>query len=534
MKIAFLVDSCSISKYYSNLINDLIGDGINILIIENQIPTKKNFQRKTFRNLFNKALLKFIYTIESKRLIRTVYNDHYANIDIQNLEADFIKVNPIISETGQVYSYSSNDLNEIANHNIDLIIRTGKGILRGGILSISKYGVFSLHCGDNNTKRGRPAGFWEVFEKCSKTGFIIQKLNDNLDAGEIYISGNFPTQSYWQLNYAATKTRAMHYFKKLIIDIKNNNYEKQENPISLYGNRLYKMPNNWDLILYIHQTILSKLLNKILNLFMKDPNGWSIGYSRGGWREIAFYKAKTLKNPCGKYLADPFLLMNADDCYCLVEEYDKKKKKGSIGLLQLVSNHFIYLEKVLEEDFHLSFPYVFTYNSKIYMVPESAQANQIRIYECTKFPNNWELKVIAMDSVSAADTIIFEYDSLWWLLTSINPIGGEHCSELSLFYADNPLTNHWTECKTNPVYIDPEKGRNGGFLYGENKLFRVAQKQGFLDYGKSISIYKVEELNTRYFKEKLMIDVSINFDKKIKKIHHLSSTPDITVFDFHQ
>ena len=59
------------------------------------------------------------------------------------------------------------------------------GILKGKILETSKFGVISYHHGDNDFYRGVPAGFWEVYNKDPITGFIIQKLNNELDNGEI-------------------------------------------------------------------------------------------------------------------------------------------------------------------------------------------------------------------------------------------------------------------------------------------------------------------------------------------------------------
>ena len=54
---------------------------------------------------------------------------------------------------------------------------------------------------------------------------------------------------------------------------------------------------------------------------------------------------------------------------------------------------------MIEEDFHLSFPYIFEHKKNIYMIPESAQNQDIRLYKCTNFPYSWQLeKVLIKDN----------------------------------------------------------------------------------------------------------------------------------------
>ena len=72
---------------------------------------------------------------------------------------------------------------KIKLYKTDVLIRLGFRILRGKILNISKYGVWSYHHGDNNTNRGGPAGVWEVLEKNHETGVVLQILNEDLDGG---------------------------------------------------------------------------------------------------------------------------------------------------------------------------------------------------------------------------------------------------------------------------------------------------------------------------------------------------------------
>ena len=51
-------------------------------------------------------------------------------------------------------------------------------------------GIISFHHGDNNINRGGPAGFWEVFNEEPSTGFIIQRLTEELDGGDVIFKAN--------------------------------------------------------------------------------------------------------------------------------------------------------------------------------------------------------------------------------------------------------------------------------------------------------------------------------------------------------
>ena len=68
--------------------------------------------------------------------------------------------------------------------------------------------------------------------------------------------------------------------------------------------------------------------------------------------------------------------------------------------------NYDYLGKVLEKDYHLSYPFVFEFENNFYMVPETESNNNIELYKCTDFPRKWEYHGEIMNNVSAVDTTI--------------------------------------------------------------------------------------------------------------------------------
>jgi hypothetical protein len=248
---------------------------------------------------------------------------------------------------------------------------------------------------------------------------------------------------------------------------------------------------------------------------------------------MVMHKATKIANPKGRYLADPFVYSREGKDYCFVEDFNVSKAHGSISVFDLTNDEASFIGYALCEPFHLSFPYLFEYNEQLYMVPETSQNADIRIYRCIDFPLKWELAGVAMKNVSAADSMIFKRGDLWWLFTNINPMGGrDHSSELMIFYADDPLSSEWRPHEENPVYIDPSVARNGGLLYDNDRVFRTAQVTGFSQYGAKSKLFEIRKLTPNEFEETLVSEIEPDFFDGLLGTHHLHSNGTITAFDF--
>ena len=68
--------------------------------------------------------------------------------------------------------------------------------MRGEILSIARYGVWSFHHADEEKYRGSPAGFWEIYHGDPVTGAILQRLTERLDGGIVLRRGYLKTVDY--------------------------------------------------------------------------------------------------------------------------------------------------------------------------------------------------------------------------------------------------------------------------------------------------------------------------------------------------
>ena len=150
-----------------------------------------------------------------------------------------------------------------------------------------------------------------------------------------------------------------------------------------------------------------------------------------------------------------------------VEDYSLKKNKGRISAIELHDNQYKFLGIVLEENFHMSYPYVFKEDNNVYMIPETHAIGEIRLYKSTKFPERWRLEKILKQNVSAVDTAVFKKKENWFMLTNVCSSGiNEHNSELHIFFSKNLISEEWLPIESgNPVIFDSQRARNGGFCF---------------------------------------------------------------------
>jgi hypothetical protein len=126
-------------------------------------------------------------------------NKHYtADCDQQlSLSDELINIDMIycrINKKGKYSQYFTEpDLDKIKSYNLDMILRFGFNIIRGEILNIPTYGVWSFHHGDYLKYRGGPPGFWEIYNEDPWSGAILQKLTDKLDDGIVLYKSQFKT-----------------------------------------------------------------------------------------------------------------------------------------------------------------------------------------------------------------------------------------------------------------------------------------------------------------------------------------------------
>ena len=520
IKIGFITNNNQVDKYTYQIAEWVKSNNRKFYFTHYiSIPIeKKNYLNK---KILKKILFRLIIFFENLILkYKKKHKDHLKKYNLKNIvqkevKVQFIKKNIINEE----------DIKKIQNEKFDILIRSCANILNKDILKTPKYGVLSFHHGEYGKFRGSPAGFWEVFFKEKKTGFMIQIINQSLDYGKIILEGFFQTKSFFLLNQAELYEKSNFYFKKILLDL----YDKRELRFikkNIEG-KIFEIPKILNQVKYVFQTLKTLVKKKIYNNY---------NFKLALFNTKKINSPTILKNNTKNFLADPFLVKYKNQTFCYAEEYDYFRKRGHIICINL-NKKKKKKNIILKEKFHLSFPYVFKYKNKFFMCPDTSEISEIRLYECVDFPLKWKFYKTIRKNINSVDSIIFKNKNLWWLFTNIDRSNtGDFSHDLSIFYSNSgPLTDKWKSHLLNPIKINSAESRNAGIIIEKNEIIRVSQVQGFDNYGENLNFHKIKALTTSQYAEEILITKQFT---KIKQslnnadIHHFSKIGNDILVDF--
>jgi hypothetical protein len=260
---------------------------------------------------------------------------------------------------------------------------------------------------------------------------------------------------------------------------------------------------------------------------------WVLGLVEGSPLSVDFANHYQIAAPEGSWIADPFVVEYRDIRCILVEEFDETLGKGRISYLrQSPDGRFERPLTALTEPFHLSFPWTFEFDDTLWMVPETRESGSVRLYRCESFPDKWTFERELL-SIGGVDPIIIQENGLWYLFVTFDPLDpNETYSELHVFATEDPVSGDWRSLPGNPQICDPRSGRNGGMFKIDGEWYRIGQCQDFSEYGNSLAIYKIIQLDPAGYSEQFVQAKRASWPGAWKGPHHLSSQSGLTVFDY--
>lgn len=210
-------------------------------------------------------------------------------------------------------------------------------------------------------------------------------------------------------------------------------------------------------------------------------------------------KGSDVKDVKAQFVADPFMVRSGDTYHMFFEVMNSLTRQGDIGCATSPDGlNWEYQRIVLDEPFHLSYPYVFKWEGQFYMIPESAKAGAIRLYKAEDFPYSWAL-VSNLIKGSFVDNSIFFTNETWWILTCSKPYTHD---ELRLFYADK-LVGPWTEHPLSPIIRgDATKAQGAGrVLVVNGQIIRFGQHSA-KTYGKKVRAFLITRISRTEYSER--------------------------------
>jgi hypothetical protein len=548
-RIGILLDSTRCDCYLYQTVRDLAeDDNVDLIFLVNQpdpehtgvlSKTKSRVGARGSASFFNHLV--FRVTIAIERAIVGVFNPRIKGygklLDIEQFNsADTVSLTPKFSASGISVSYSDQDIQRLRSLQLGLIVRgNAPGIFVGEILQVASNGIISFHHGDNRWNRGGPPAFWEVYFRKHSTGFIIQILTEDLDGGSVILRGQIATCRSYAENVVSLLNESNSYLARLVSEFALSGELPSPEEKTVFSHQILTIPAAHQSAFYFYRTATYFAKRAIERFILRRHERWSVGYIAGPWSGKSLRKGTEIANPPYRFFADPFVISKNGRTICYVEEYDFVRKKGHITAIEIFDEtRYSVLGPIIDEPFHMSFPYLFEYNSELYMIPEAGESNSIRLYRCTDFPMSWEYEKDILVDTATYDSMIFENNGRWWLFTNTPSPGNDDCySRLMIYYSSDPLSGDWVAHKLNPVVYDSDIARNAGILdINQARPVRCRQKQGFDSYGASMSLAAITELSPLSYEERELVSITPDFRPRINGCHHMHSCSDYTVYDY--
>ncbi len=263
-------------------------------------------------------------------------------------------------------------------------------------------------------------------------------------------------------------------------------------------------------------------------------------FTGGDWciaiRNIGEKQYHVIPNMPNTWCADTLLFEKSGVHYLFVEQYDKKKDKGAIGLYTIEKGgNPVSKGVIIDNSYHMSYPFVFKHERDIYMIPESSANCSVDIYIAEQFPDKWKLEKHLIEDDKFVDSTVWEQEGKYYVLTykkRINAKSGKTEWILVVFILNMAkLSLQKISERTYSTNI----GRPAGHLFRKDGvLIRPAQNCS-KKYGESIILYEVDSLNTdgRYIEHEIKrISLQqLNADKRIDRFHTYSKDSKYEVID---
>ncbi len=456
----------------------------------------------------------------------------------QARDAITVTCQPEISESGSV-SFDNATIAKLSSLELDFLLYFGSARLTGDILRVARHGVWAYRLHAIGSSRTATPAFWEIVDGENITGAVLLALGQSDDA--ILREGYLATTAYSysknldNLCFAAARWPAFvcRSLERLgrIAHEKRVPFERQPHEMPNLGamlkfafiTTLQRINRNF--VIYLYRPIWNVgIVNAPIDAFVDTANSrHADAVSHVRW-------LKPLRG--GAFLADPFPFQRDGRTFVFAEEFEYALAKGRIVAFELADGDRSSPSTAIEEQHHLSYPYIVEDDSKVYCIPESFEAREIALYKALDYPLHWEKTAVLVKDFAGNDSTLLHYNDKWWLFCTDYDVG--FANALCVFYADQ-LRGPWTAHPMNPVKIDVRSACPAGtpFVAG-GKLYRPAQDCS-KRYGWRVTINRVVTLSEQDFYEEQASIVEPFADGSYRAgTHTLSSFGANTVVDGHR
>ncbi len=531
LRIGILLDRLDVAAWQFSAIEQIAAlDCVEIVLaaLNSSPPQSRDFGaviRKNWREAGYYLLDKLDRKLFSAR------PDAFASKNLQALLADIPTITAPLQQPEAAAHLEAQQL--------DILVHLGAEPPHPALGQAARFGVWAYHHGDIRTLRGEPAGFWETAENRPVTGVALQILGGQRHAGAILHQSWFPTYPFspamnrqlflWTAStFMAREIARLHalgeqrYFDKI---------SKRHPAIAIYDGKTYGVPHNIAVIKTALKLAYRIAARKLGDLLFREQ--WQLLYHLQDELDIQPALFQKINASPDRYWADPQIVEQDGRYAVFFEEYERRTDKGRIAVIQLdEAGNQSEPVVILDKPYHLSYPFVFSWEDRRYMIPESAANRTIDLYECIEFPHKWRFKMHLMQNIRAADATLLHHRGKWWLFATVAAMPGISLNhELHLFFADHFASTDWTPHPLNPIVSDVRRARPAGnILRRDGKLIRPAQNSA-RGYGRSITFNEIITLSETAYEERPIDAIHPAWKPSIIGVHTIQRVGRLTIID---
>ncbi len=532
LRFAVMVNSMQVQRWQYESIESLLAEsGISPVLVICRVHEDlkksslwKRVKEYKWNNLLFKKYYQYIFSPESFKLKR-----------IDKLLSDV----PVIKckTTKKKFSeyFSDDDIQSIRSYNPDFILKFGFGIIRGEILTCSPMGIWSFHHDDEQKYRGVPPAFWPIQNNDPKSGAILQRLTEKLDSGIILRKGLFKTIDHsWRANLDQsinlTKNWPADVCREIIIQ---NTFPEPSEGVSSNA-PILKVPGNVSFMLFLFKQLANKIKFHFTEMFSCEI--WQTGLIKARTADILSglqfsiddeeVDWLTAKNS-DHYYADGFAIKEQERLLLLFEDYSYKGKKAHISSVWFSERDSTFTMPVslLEEPWHLSYPFILKYKGITYCIPECKERKNLELYRLDIPTMKLVHERTLIKDIEAVDPTFIYHQNYWYLFFTS---GHATNVELNIWHAEN-FEDEFVPHVLNPVKSNVGNSRPAGPLfYLDGKLYRPSQDCS-RSYGGRVIINEVKILSDESFLE-MAVNV-LEPPSGFTGLHTVSFAGDYMFFD---
>lgn len=402
--------------------------------------------------------------------------------------------------------------------------------------SVGRMGVWGLEIGPRVPAGSTWAGATEVGTSCDVT---FAQVVDYTHPGRnvLYRACGTTVKNSARRNRLLTLRKAVRFFGRLLRMATRDEgaiaLSQVDEPALVPGMSTTSVPTPAAVLKLGWRLTTQVLQNRWRELIWRDQ--WRIGYYFGeedSGTASPTAQLRRLVPPADRDWADPFIVQWEGRSFIFFEELPYSAGKAHISAVEVFEDREPGEPRtVISRPYHLSYPYLFTWNGTLYMIPESAGNRTVELYRCDEFPHGWTFDRVLIQDVSAYDATLYRDQKRWWLFVNVAEGGADPSEELNLYWSFSPL-GPWMPHRANPVVSDARRARSAGALFTRGGVLYRPSQDCSANYGSAVSVNRVDVLDTETYRETPVGRIDPDRSAGMRCLHTVGAAGRLHVLDY--